>query len=83
MQVLMVNAAFDATPIHDIDSRHVRIYRDGLAIQPCIDGIEALLQRCAEDRIMLHQAGAEWTQPAGRIDLDGYTAFRGGAGRSG
>lgn len=79
-QVLAVNGASEATPIHQLaDSQfEIRHCENGSTLR-VIPGINELFVKCVESNQMLHESGlATWTKPAGHMDgLLDYNHFKG------
>jgi predicted dehydrogenase len=81
-QVLAVNAASEATPIHTMpqDAYTEQPFTSGGTVR-VVPGIERALETCALRRQMLHELGQyHWTRPAGQKDLRGYRHFAGPVG---
>jgi len=78
-QLQVINAAMEACPI--VDVAETDLYRPIEGGPIAIRGIEQLFTQLAEKPTMLHTSGlAHWSQPARRMDLSGYTHFKGPAG---
>lgn len=79
-QVLAVNAASEASPVHQISPDHftIRAVESGDTFHH-VGGIEELFKHCAKHNVMPHESGlASWTKPAGVKDgLEHYTHFSG------
>jgi predicted dehydrogenase len=81
--LVVVNAASQCAPVHDIDAAHSR----RLPLKPdddpndmvcAIEGIEAVFAQCVERFSLPSETGqAPWAHPPGRIDLADYRAFAG------
>lgn len=76
-QVLVVNGAFDATPVRAIPADYVQTKTTDRGILPFVEGIEDAMKRTAQAGQMLHQAGLPWTAPGGKLDLGNYRSFTG------
>jgi len=75
--LLMVNAAFDASDIHDIAHEHLDIGRQGESTHPIIRGLEDTFHRCAAGGMMISEGSTAWAKPSGKIELAGYRDFAG------
>jgi predicted dehydrogenase len=79
-QVLVVNAASEATAVHQLtDDQFNILKRDDGSTLHVIPGIEELFTDCARNYQMLHESGkASWTRQAGvKNNLLNYTHFAG------
>ncbi len=82
-EVLTVNAAVQASPIYDIPDRAVRQVNTLMGQVRAVIGFESMLTLCASRRVMLNESKQfDWTKPAGRLDLHGYSRFSIGTGRT-
>lgn len=77
-QVLIVNAASEATPIIPVPTSQIERFESHGEKGVAIVGIEAAIKSCAEHRLMLHESGLlPFTRPAGILDMRQYREFGG------
>jgi len=77
-QVLLVNAASEATPIMPVPAEHIERFENQGERGVAITGIEPAIAHCAETGRMLHESGLlPFTRPAGCLDVRQYRQFAG------
>lgn len=79
-QVLLVNAASEATPIVPVPAAQIERFENYGEKGVAIAGIEPAIIHCAETGRMLHESGLlPFTRPAGCLDVRDYRQFSGPA----
>lgn len=79
LHTVIVNGASEATAVKTIDPKFIhQIHLDRGGTCLAIEGIEAVMRRCVEQRALPSELGdVPWAVPAGVFDVRNYAEFKG------